>query len=405
MISATSSHLSRALPKTSQYQASLGMGCRSLPALNSRSLRFRTVYGRVVSRSLTAPAIGYFAGYSWIQARTSCESSLVINSEKEVPASNDVVVHVEGWSLVKQRLRRAWRMFIRLLKLSFTLAPVVAFYPFLLLLHKRDPAEDAQSIVLAQSDEDISGLMGWYLGLCLRCVERSGAAVIKLMQWAGSRPDLFGDAFCRIFSSLQDSTTPHRWSHTEKVLKESFGENWKDMIRLEEILGSGCIGQVYRGHVKMDDGKEQEVAVKILHPRVEEDIDADLDLMRLAVRSLKWVPFDLLSHLKWLNLEGVVEEFAGLLKLQLDMRHEAANLERFNQNFASEPRVLFPKLIPGFEPTRDLLVESFCEGVPIMQFARENKENRKMLSDLCFHAIHAVCKMIFLDNFIHGAYI
>ena len=140
----------------------------------------------------------------------------------------------------------------------------------------------------------------------------------------------------------------------------------------------------------------------MLHPNVESNIDADLDLMRLLVRAIQKLPWDVFANLKWLNLEGAVEEFADLLKLQLDCRVEAANLERFNLNFADSKHVVFPKLVDGYTPSKDVLIESFCEGIPVMQFAREYRDNKELLSEMCFVAIDTVCKMIFLDNFMHG---
>jgi aarF domain-containing kinase len=309
-------------------------------------------------------------------------------------------------------------MLVRLVKLALTLAPVVAFYPLLLLTYQRDTSRDTQSIILsAHQNDTANGALGWYLRLCLHCVELSGAAVIKFMQWAGSRPDLFGQDFCSVFSQLQDDTTPHSWQHSVRVLEEAFGPDWQTKIQLFEVLGSGCIGQVYRGKVVQDGNDNdneyeyenennppppREVAVKVLHPNVEADIDADLDLMRLSVRALNWMPFGMFSNLKWLNLEGVVEEFASLLKEQLDLRKEAANLERFNKNFAGDPCIVFPELVPDYAPSKHVLVETFCPGVPVLQFAREHQDDRALLHNLCKTAVRAVCKMIFLDNFMHG---
>ena len=61
----------------------------------------------------------------------------------------------------------------------------------------------------------------------------------------------------------------------------------------------------------------------VLHPNVEEDIDSDLELMRLAASFFH-------KRYKYLNAEGVIDEFASLLKLQLDLRTEAEHLVRFN---------------------------------------------------------------------------
>jgi hypothetical protein len=62
------------------------------------------------------------------------------------------------------------------------------------------------------------------------------------------------------------------------------------------------------------------------------------------------------------------------------------------------------QLIDVYKPTKSLLVEEFCEGVPIMEFIRNNNEDREFLSTMCRGAIYAVCQMIFLDNFVHGTY-
>ena len=354
-------------------------------------------------------------------ARAYCDSPMIAGAKQEdshiaeiyeralqdTKTKQIALNHHRFWKRVGANVKRGIRMLLRAIKLMFTLAPVVALYPVSQMLvysqsgnHKE---MTPQEIALSEdSDAAVAGALGWYLRMCLRCVEYSGAAVIKLMQWAGSRPDMFGHEFCQVFSKLQDDTTPHAWRHTEQMLREAYGENWKEFLTIQkdDILGSGCIGQVYKGAIKEVDGKEKSVAVKVMHPSVGEDIDADLDLMRFFVRAIQKVPF--MSGLKWLNMEGVVEEFADLLKLQLDCRVEAANLQRFNENFKDNEHVIFPKLIEGFKPSKDVLIESFVEGVPVIQFARDNREDKELLHEMCITAIEAVCKMIFLDNFMHG---
>jgi aarF domain-containing kinase len=81
-----------------------------------------------------------------------------------------------------------------------------------------------------------------------------------------------------------------------------------------------------------------------MHPNVQTDIEADLDLMRVTVRVLERLPLEILADVKWLNLPGVVEEIAGMLKIQLDLRTEADHLRHFNRNFANSTTVVFPKV-------------------------------------------------------------
>lgn len=209
------------------------------------------------------------------QMMTHCETAMI----QGVVDDNDSIAHIYQRALTVHNkgddssvqswfsyLRRAIRMVFRAMKLACTLSPVIAFYPIQrMLLYQRDPTVDARDLALSvDNDRPVEGPLGWYLQLCLICVEWSGAAVIKLMQWAGSRPDMFGHDFCAVFSKLQDNTTPHAWRHTEKVLREAYGNDWKERIKIQkqDILGSGCIGQVYKGEVLDEDGKPMLVAVK-----------------------------------------------------------------------------------------------------------------------------------------------
>ena len=82
----------------------------------------------------------------------------------------------------------------------------------------------------------------------------------------------------------------------------------------------------------------------VMHPNVENDIAADLDLMRLGVKIIDNLPFHLFQTMKWLNFPGMVEEIAEMLQIQLDMRQEAIHLVQFNDNFRDNEVVIFPKV-------------------------------------------------------------
>jgi len=199
---------------------------------------------------------------AWESVATTCEATI---SEPVIITSTvtDIVKVPTGWKELRRKILKAFRLWRRFIKLLFTLAPVAALYPLQKLLgpSKKAKDENVHDVMMADSAQ-VDGPLGWYLKICLYCVECSGAAVVKLMQWAGSRPDLFGQDFCSVFSRLQDDTTPHSWRHTERVMREAYGDDWKDTIQLGKVIGSGCIGQVYEGTIKDADGKEQRVAVK-----------------------------------------------------------------------------------------------------------------------------------------------
>ena len=55
-----------------------------------------------------------------------------------------------------------------------------------------------------------------------------------------------------------------------------------------------------------------------------------------------------------------------------------------------------------YEVHSDVLIETFCEGVPILKFAKEHQDNHELRTKLCDIGIRTVVKMIFSHNFIHG---
>jgi hypothetical protein len=209
-----------------------------------------------------APLVGYIVGCTW---HAQCEAVVVAPTTTttfDKPSSSS-----SNNQTISQKIRRALRMVRRILKLMVALAPVAALYPIQSYLFPArisdDTDMDAQDVLLAQAQQQLpDGPAGWYYKLCLYCVEWSGAAAIKMMQWAGSRPDMFGREFCAVFSQLQDDTTPHAWKYTERAMRRAYGADWQERIQLCEIIGSGCIAQVYKGVVRDKDGKGQEVAIK-----------------------------------------------------------------------------------------------------------------------------------------------
>ena len=281
----------------------------------------------------------------------------------------------------RQQLLRVARTLRRALRISVLAAPVAALYPFC----KNNPARYNK-----------------WLKFFLKQSERGGAVVIKMCQWASSRPDIFGTDFCEVTKKLQDSTTPHKWTHTEKVIEKAYGKNWRDKLKIKkDILGSGCIAQVYKGTIMREDG-EEDVAIKVMHPKVREGIDYDLDILRFLANSLQRLPFGIGEKLQWNNLDGMVEEFAVMLKPQLDLCNEEENIIRFNEYFKDDTNIVFPKNIPDYKSHPDVLVESFCEGVSVEQFCRENEADKDLRAKLCDVMAETMCNMIFRHNFVHG---
>lgn len=151
-----------------------------------------------------------------------------------------------------------------------------------------------------------------------------------------------------IFATPRRYYTSRLGAHSiVQSLVSAYGDNWHESLQLSNILGSGCIAQVYKGKIEHN-GNERLVAIKVKHPYVDDDIDSDLDIMRLSVYILERIPFDAFRNLCWLNLPGFVKEMATMLSIQLDLRREAEHLNRFNNNFKNNDVILFLKVRSSF---------------------------------------------------------
>jgi aarF domain-containing kinase len=304
----------------------------------------------------------------------------------------------------KSTLGRLWRALLRLGYLGSLIVPGLVLAPVALGLHRLMPALGSQD---------------WILSYGLWAIESAGPTFIKLIQWAATRPDLFPEALVAKFAHLADSVTAHPWSATVKTLEHAFGNRWREDLELEEApIGSGCIAQVYRGKARRAAAKIDEtaavagvdfgagggaeggdewipVAVKLIHPHVKDMVEVDMDILT----SLAWKLQQYFPSMNYLSLYGLACEFSDNLQLQLDLRVEANNLDRFNEHFKDNDHVKFPHPVAPWV-TEHALVESFCAGDPITQWMKsDDTVFKKAISD---SGTAAVLKMIFDDNLVHG---
>lgn len=137
-------------------------------------------------------------------------------------------------------------------------------------------------------------------------IEMLGPAFVKMAQWASTRPDLYPAALTERLERLQDQvSTSYSIRTVERTLTAAFGDRWRESLRLEpEPIGSGCIAQVYRGTLSTEDGREQSVAVKVLHPNIERKVRLDMQLLSFFADALDTVP-----RLEMLSLGDTCRQF------------------------------------------------------------------------------------------------
>ncbi|TKA76471.1 hypothetical protein B0A49_02235 [Cryomyces minteri] len=304
---------------------------------------------------------------------------------------------------------------LRFLHLVFIFVPVIVTIPVIWLGSRQK-----------DRDNERSGTLWWY-GFLVSSMERSGAAFIKLGQWAASRSDIFPVEMCRIMGSLHSNAPAHSLRVTKKTVEKAFRRPFGDIFEefQEQPLGVGAIAQVYKAKLKPDfaipDDAQPEkkslrqrvrknvdvalkstpqrvpssyVAIKVLHPKVERIVRRDLRIMGFFASMINAIP-----TMEWLSLPDEVAQFGEMMRLQLDLRIESANLTIFRKNFRNRTTAWFP--YPHTEyTTRQVLVEEFAHGIPLDNFLENG--GGVFQKEIADEGLDAFLRMLLIDNFIHA---
>ena len=120
-----------------------------------------------------------------------------------------------------------------------------------------------------------SYLEGRLIELKWRILE-SGCIGIKFTQWFITKIKTYGDELNNIiikyFEDIFDNCPEHSLEYSKNIFLEEFKTSLENIIEIDslEIIGSGSIGQVYKGILK---GLNKQVAIKVKHPDVMKTID------------------------------------------------------------------------------------------------------------------------------------
>ncbi|KAK9468907.1 ABC1 family-domain-containing protein [Lipomyces arxii] len=262
------------------------------------------------------------------------------------------------------------------------------------------------------AESETTGALWWYKYL-IWSMEQAGPTFIKLGQWAASRTDIFPRMMCAEMSKLHSSVKPHSLSYTKSEINKAFNTKTLADVFSEfdaTPLGIGAIAQVYKAKLApqmlrsvpdSDRRSDVWVAVKVLHPHVEQKVRRDLQIMNFFASLINIVP-----TLEWLSLPDEVAQFGNMMRLQMDLRIESANLSIFAHNFSHRERIHFPisysALLPGTDSPR-VLVEEFVPAIPMGKLLALPSDGRvEMEEEIADMGLNAFLNMLLIDNFIHA---
>lgn len=221
-----------------------------------------------------------------------------------------------------------------------------------------------------------------------------GGVLIKLGQYLSTRVDILPIEITRELSGLQDEVPAHDFAAVVEQIEEDFDRPLAELFAefSEEALGAASLAQAHAA--KLQDGRP--VVVKVLRPGIEVLVETDLKAIGRAIHWLKWWGF----VRRRIDLDWVEEEFSTTTRRELDLRLEAANVERFAEMFRDDPEVRVPKVFWQVTARRTLTEENVA-GIKMGDFEEMRRRGIEPTS-VARKLYQLYMEQIFTHHFIHA---
>lgn len=227
-----------------------------------------------------------------------------------------------------------------------------------------------------------------------KVIEELGPTFIKLGQILSTRGDLLPAPYRKELAKLQDSAPPVPGDRIRAIIEEEFGRPIGEVFATFQMepVASASIGQAHAA--TLPNGTE--VIVKLRKPGVTEQVEEDLRILL----DLAYVAASHWEMARYYDMVAIVEEFAQTLRAEMDYLHEAHNLERIADNFASDIEVHIPTVYWDLTTTRILTLERI-RGVKITN-VDELESMGLNRSDIAHRSARILLTMIVRDGFFHA---
>jgi ubiquinone biosynthesis protein len=210
-----------------------------------------------------------------------------------------------------------------------------------------------------------------------------GGAYVKLGQFLATRHDLLDPVVIAALSGLFDRVTPVDYAAIEAAITSELGAPVATYFAdIDPVpIAAGSIAQVHAA--RLFDGTP--VAIKVRRPGVAALIAIDIAIMQRVARLLTRVGADDTGL-----IAGLIDEFATMLRSELDLAAEAAAMAAIGARLPPGTRA--PALL-GPAPTPGQLVMERVEGVALTRLVAAPADLPGRLADACL-----------AQFFVHGVF-
>ncbi|MGF1609384.1 MAG: 2-polyprenylphenol 6-hydroxylase [Kiloniellales bacterium] len=300
---------------------------------------------------------------------------------------------------------RSFRTLFRLLAIARTLARHDALAP----LQELGVAPSVAWVAARLSRRRVPGRPGQKLAAALT---ELGPSFIKLGQFLSTRADLLGEQMAADLSALQDRLPPFPSDEARATIEAELGQPVEALFACfeDQPVSAASIAQVHFAEVVPEEPQEEEtgedeptgkrekrqVAVKVLRPGIERAFARDLALFySLAALAERTQP-----GLRRFKPVQVVHLFEDTVRIEMNLRMEAAAASELAENFAGDPSYVVPAVDWQRSAQRVLTMER-RQGIPL-----DDRETLLAaghnLEDVLTKAAVIFFRQVFRDGFFHG---
>ncbi|MEA2032724.1 MAG: AarF/ABC1/UbiB kinase family protein [Euryarchaeota archaeon] len=251
-----------------------------------------------------------------------------------------------------------------------------------------------KGFVLGKSAAEIADVSHW--ARVRMALEELGPTFVKFGQMMSTRPDMIPHELITELEKLQEEVPPFSTEDAKRIIAEELNSS-VDRIFMDfsgSSIAAASIAQVHKA--VLPDGEE--VAVKIQRPDIDKIIEVDLEIMlHLATLAEKY-----LKEAEAIDIVKLVEEFARVIRKELNFRIEAAYIERFANNFQDDTTIHVPKVYKGFSSGKVLTME-FIGGYKVTDITKtEVREHGIDPKVVASRGLDLLLKQIFEHGFFHA---
>lgn len=273
----------------------------------------------------------------------------------------------------------------------FTIARTLARYDALWLLEDAGVASSIVTAARLVSKRNVEGRPGERIA---KALQELGPTFIKFGQALSTRSDLLGEDVAADLSELQDHLPPFSAAEARIIIEGEMKAPVEDIFAdfTWEPIAAASIAQVH--FAVTSEGKE--VAVKVLRPNVEEAFSKDMALFKWIARLIERSR----PELRRLKPVEVIKTFEETIRLEMDLRLEAAAAQELAENFANDNDFRVPG-VDWRRTSRRILTLERVSGIPIDERAALINAGHDP-DAILVRAATSLFKQVFRDGFFHA---